>query len=889
MRLAPVFLGSLARRRLATLFSLVAIILGVSLGMAVQAVHEAALDEFGRGLRSLAGTADLQVVGPRGGFDENLYGVVAGRAEIAAASPVLEIDVGLVGRDEKLPLLGVDVFALAQVTPALLPRPVSTESLTPADRFATLAQDTVFLSSAAQQALGRKPGQHIEFQAGSGKLSFRVAGDIPGADENRRLAVMDIAAAQQAFGRIGKISRIDLRLAEGVSPAVARQSLQPLLPAGVLIEEPEAAADQAGNLSRAYRVNLTMLAAIALLTGGFLVFSAQALSVVRRRTEFAFLRALGLSRRSLFSWLLAEGAAVGLIGGVLGVILGHGLAWGALALLGGDLGAGYFSGLKPELVFQPQAAAVYVLLGLLAGLAGAWLPAREAATVSPAQALKAGDEAHLIGGRGHPWLGACRALESSAANRPRRPLFCRLLAPWNNHAAANPAKNDLGGADFRYRRPKPDKLLGFGLLAASVAASAIPPWQGLPIGGYLAVACLLAGGVLLLPALAAGIARLLPARGPVPARLAAARLGAAPGHAVVAAAGVMTSVALAAAMAIMVASFRDSVDQWLHQLLPADLYLRAGSAQSSVYLDPALQARIAAVDGVAHSSFTRHNSVRLAAGKAPVALIARPIAPDGSNLPLVGARQPTSQAAIWISEAMFDLYGWRPGQTVELPLAGHSVPLRVAGVWRDYSRQTGAIMIDLADYRRLTGDQLVNDVAIHLAPDAPIEPVAAALTALSGPGMLEIARPGEIRAISLQIFDRTFAITYLLEAVAVAIGLAGVAASFAALAAARRREFGMLRHLGLTRRQIGWMLAQEGALAASVGVVAGLLAGGAIGIVLIEVVNRQSFHWSMDLHVPWASLALFGLSLVALAALAAVLAGRQAMRQDAVLAVREDW
>ena len=166
--------------------------------------------------------------------------------------------------------------------------------------------------------------------------------------------------------------------------------------------------------------------------------------------------------------------------------------------------------------------------------------------------------------------------------------------------------------------------------------------------------------------------------------------------------------------------------------------------------------------------------------------------------------------------------------------------------------------------------------------------MADALTALAGPGVLEIARPGEIRAISLRIFDRTFAVTYLLEAVAVAIGLAGVAASFAALASARRREFGMLRHLGLTRRQIGWMLAQEGALAAGVGVLAGLLAGG-IGIVLIEVVNRQSFHWSMDLHIPWASLAVFAAGLVALAALAAVLAGRQAMRQDAVLAVREDW
>ncbi|MGV0974821.1 MAG: FtsX-like permease family protein [Azonexus sp.] len=814
---------------MATLFSFFAIVLGVALGMAVQAVHEAALNEFGRGLRALAGEADLQVVGPRGGFDENLYAMLASRPEVAAASPLLELEVKRTGTEETLQLFGVDVFAVAGVTPVLLPRPAAE-----AGRFATLADDSVFLSAAAQAALGLKPGDSVDFQAGTLNTSFKVAGDIPGATENRRLALMDIAAVQSRFGKLGRLTRIDLRLVEGVPPEAARSALQALLPAGVLIEAPEAAADQAANLSRAYRVNLTMLAAIALLTGGFLVFSAQALSVVRRRTEFAFLRALGLARRSLFAWLLAEGALVGLAGGLVGVILGHGLAWGALALLGGDLGAGYFSGLQPSLQFQPQVSAVYVALGLLAGIAGAWLPAREAATVSPARALKAGDEAALLGGRGHPWLGLA-------------------------------------------------------LLGASLVACLIPPLDALPIGGYLAVAFLLAGGVMLLPALAAGIARLLPQRGPVPARLAAARLGAAPGHAVVAAAGVLTSVALAAAMAIMVASFRDSVDQWLTQILPADFYLRAGQAKSSGYLDEALQARISAVNGVDRSSFTRHDSLRLAAGEAPVALIARPLAAAGSDLPLVGAVRTGAEPAIWISEAMHDIYGWRPGQQVTLPLAGKAVSLHVAGVWRDYARQTGAVMIDLDDYRRLTGDRLVNDAAIYLAPGAVANQVADALTALAGPGVLEIARPGEIRAISLRIFDRTFAVTYLLEAVAVAIGLAGVAASFAALASARRREFGMLRHLGLTRRQIGWMLAQEGALAAGVGVFAGLLAGGAIGLVLIEVVNRQSFHWSMDLHVPWVSLAIFAAGLVALAALAAVLAGRQAMRQDAVLAVREDW
>lgn len=815
---------------MATLFSLVAIVLGVALGMAVQAVHEAALSEFGRGLRTLAGEADLQVIGARGGFDEQLYAVLAARPEVAEASPLVEVEAKLVGRDETLKLLGVDVFALARVSPLLLPRAAEG-----ADRFATLSDDGIFVSAAAQAALGIRPGDRLRVQAGAAEVELRVVGDVPAAGEQRRLAVMDIAAVQALFGTPGRVSRIDLRLAAGLAPQAARDALQALLPAGVMLAVPEAAEDEAANLSRAYRVNLTMLAAIALLTGGFLVFSAQALSVVRRRTEFAFLRAIGLARASLFGWLLAEGAVVGLAGGILGTALGYGLAWGALALLGGDLGAGYFSGLKPQLQFQPGMTAIYVGLGVLAGVAGAWLPAREAATVSPARALKAGDEAALIGGHGRPVLGVL-------------------------------------------------------LLLASLGAARIAPLEGLPIGGYVAVACLLAGSVMLLPLLAAGLARLLPAGGPVPARLAAARLGAAPGHAVVAAAGVLASVALAAAMAIMVASFRDSVDEWLGQVLPADLYLRAGKSASSGFLDENLQARIAATPGVGEVSFTRYDSLRLKAGQAPVALLARPVAADGSGLPLVGRVYPAgSEPAIWISEAMQDLHGWQPGERVVLPLAGQALSARVAGVWRDYARQTGAVMIDLADYRRLTGDRTANDAAIFLAPGAVPGQVAAALVATAGPGVLEVSYPGEIRALSLRIFDRTFAVTYLLEAVAVAIGLAGVAASFAALAAARRREFGMLRHLGLTRRQIGWMLAQEGALAAGVGVVAGLLAGGAIGLVLIEVVNRQSFHWSMDLHVPWGSLALFGAGLVALGALAAVLAGRQAMRQDAVLAVREDW
>ena len=213
----------------------------------------------------------------------------------------------------------------------------------------------------------------------------------------------------------------------------------------MVIEATAAAEDQAANLSRAYRVNLTMLAAMALLTGGFLVFSAQALSVVRRRTEFAFLRAIGLTRAQLFVWLVAEGALVGLAGGLVGVV-----ARARPRLADADAARRRSRrGLFPRAhsrncVIQPLATAIYVVLGMLAGAIGAWLPAREAATVSPAQALKAGDEVALLGGRGHPRLGLAMLFGSlaaclhSAARRPaaRRLSGDRLPARRQRHAVA---------------------------------------------------------------------------------------------------------------------------------------------------------------------------------------------------------------------------------------------------------------------------------------------------------------------------------------------------------------------------------------------------------------------------------------------------------------------
>jgi putative ABC transport system permease protein len=216
----------------------------------------------------------------------------------------------------------------------------------------------------------------------------------------------------------------------------------------------------------------------------------------------------------------------------------------------------------------------------------------------------------------------------------------------------------------------------------------------------------------------------------------------------------------------------------------------------------------------------------------------------------------------------------------------------VAGVWRDYARQQGALALRASDYQRLTGDPLRSEAAVTLEPGADPHAVGERLRALLPPAAAAratVGAPREIRAVALKIFDRSFAVTYVLEAIAILVGLAGAAAAFAAQTLARTREFGMLRHVGVRRGQIAVMLAAEGGLLGALGALAGLGLGFAMSQVLIRVVNPQSFHWTMQTKAPWGLFAGVAAALVAASAGTALLAGRRALSTDAVRAVREDW
>src|SRR5712691_1689306 len=788
------------RGRLA--LSLLAIALGVALGYAVQLVNQAAINEFAAAVQTLFGEADLAVRGPRAGFDESLYPRLASLPEVAVASPVLELDARLPGRRDALKILGLDIFRAAQVQPFLAGGEV-------ADRLDFLRPDRIFLTAAAAEWLGLKKGDALSIQVGLRVISLQVAGTL-GDGRRQRFAVVDLGAAQAIFARPGMLNRIDLRLRPGADPQRLAGRLGSELPPGTLIERPEADAERTGALSRAYRVNLNVLALVALFTGGLLVFSAQALAVVRRRSQLALLRALGMTRGALVAMLLAEAAVVGAVGALAGIALGHASASIVLRRFGAELGAGYFRGLEPTLVLDMPALALFFSAGVFAAVLGSLAPALEAARAKPASALKAGDEE--------------RVLE-------------RLRPAWP----------------------------GLAVLFAGAALTQAGPVHGLPFFGYAAIALLLIGTVILMPRIAVLCFRIAPPLGPLPARIGLAQLRGAPGQTGVSLAAIVASVSLMVSMAIMVTSFRQSLDEWLERVLPAGLYLRTGALSDTAFLSPADQRAIAALPGVGRVEFLRSQRLFVAPDKPPITLLARAVEAEGRVPPLLGAayvRKPGDPPAAWVSEIASNVYGWEPGAVIEFPLGGRQARFTVAGVWRDYARPQGA---DPASLSR--------EIEARIA----------------GGANLEVAGPGEIRSLSLKIFDRTFAVTYALEAVAVIIGLLGLSSGFGALALARRREFGMLRHLGMTRRQIGAMLAAQGLLVSAIGLGVGLALGWLISLVLIHVVNRQSFHWGMDLHLPWQLLAEFVAVMLALATLTAVASGRQAMGGDVVGAVKEDW
>jgi putative ABC transport system permease protein len=825
--------AGLAANALRLALTLSCIALGVALAGAVHTVHTSALAEIDRAARAIAGKADIEVRGPRSGFDDALFAAVAGRAEVAVASPVVEFEAAFADRPGALRILGIDPLRAVRLQPAF----VADMAMTGAPQASALLDaGTLWLSPAAASRLGAREGDTLRLVSGSSALEMRVAGTLPAMDAAGELAVMDIAAAQARFDRIGRISRIDLRLRVGVDAERFRASLAAMLPPGVVASSAASLSGRAADISRAYRVNLDALALVALATGAFLVFSTLALQAARRQQEFALLRALGVTRRGVATLLAMEGALIGSLGAAAGTAVGLAGSRELLARAGGDLGAGFFS--AQNVAFTPDYAALAFIaaLGIAMSIGGALWVARAAGRIVVAEALRD------------------RAIDLPTT---------ASASPW-------PA-------------------LAF--FAAGIPLLFLPPIAGLPLGGYGAITLWLAASVAAVGPACRALLRVIDPREAAIVSLAMAQVRHLPGHLAASVAGIVVSASLCVAMAIMVFSFRVSLEDWLAGVVGADLYVQSSSGASAGYFSLDEQARIAALPEVQSVDALRQERLALDSHGPPLSLIARPI-----NARILAGFQAEPRAMpgagaipVWISEAARDIYGWKAGDRISLPIAGRATPVHVAGVIRDYARTWGAVLIPVEEYRKLTGDTRANDLAIHLRAGVDsVHGEAAVRAALPHASALAFEDAAGLRRRSLAIFDRSFAVTYALEAIAIVIGLAGVTASFAALAWSRRREFGVLRFLGLNRREILRLLALEGAATGALGATLGLVSGIAISLVLLRVVNRQSFHWSLTVHWPVAALLALVAAIIALCAVGARVSGALAVRSEAVLAVKDD-
>ncbi|TYK72719.1 ABC transporter permease [Comamonas sp. Z3] len=853
-----------------TATALIAIMLGVALGFAVHVINQSALDEFSRAVRSVNGQPDLQLHAMQGGLPLALYPQVAQTPGVASAVPWVETTVLLPGSSAdpqtrstqgaaqgvSLRVLGSDALKLAPVAPALMPR-----LFEGGDRLDLFAPDAVFLNAAALQALRLSPEQAvnapIRWLLNGQAQQLRIAGTV--AASGVPVAVMDIAALQQKLGLFDRIDRLDLLLTDSASRSQVGAALHALAAwqDQILIQQPSDDQQRVGEMSRAYRVNLTVLALVALFTGAFLVFSVLALSVAQRAPQFALLAVLGATPRQRMALVLLEALALGTLGSLAGIALGTALAWLALQVLGGDLGGGFFAGVQPALHWSPAAALIFGLLGLAATLAGAWWPARAAMDLPPAATLK--------------------GLGSTHESAPRL---------W-------PAVT---------------------LLAASLVLAFMPPVAGVPLAAYMAVGLLLLGGMSALPWLLGAVLALVPnafSRQPL-AMLALERARRMRHATTVAVGGVVASLSLAVALTVMVTSFRGSMMEWLDAVLPAPLYVRAagGSSRVDAALLPADAAqRLERLPGIARAQAMRSSQLVLSPERPALSLLIRPLQGEQAmQLPWV--QGPLHQArpgiAVHISEAVAQLYGLKPGdnwpllsKAFSLQTQDHQAPAAsfyIASVWRDYVRQFGAVALDWQDYLALVGKAgnaaQISEIAIW--PETPGPDLQAAIEqALGTPGQsppaLEFVSSQALRERSLRIFDRSFAVTYWLQAVAIGIGLFGIAASFSAQVLARRKEFGLLAHLGLTRRNVLSVVAAEGLAWTMLGTIAGTLLGLGVAVILVHVVNPQSFHWTMELRLPLLRLLALGAAVVLAGVITAWLAGRRAASADAVLAVKEDW
>ena len=807
----------MVRDRARALLSATAVALGVAVIVAVDLAGEASMGSFRSSLESLQGRAGYEIT-QVGGIPEAVYGDLARLEEPLAFSPRIEGFALLPDSGTEVPLFGVDLVGdttLGEVGGR--PRADVSELVDAASVWVTAS-------------LGVSPGATLRVVAGDRRMDLAVKGviELPGVGAGPFL-LMDIPLAQRLVARAGRLDRIYVHPPTG-DERDWTDRLAAVLPPGASILPAGTRTDDNRRMLRAFRWNLRMMSYTTILVGAFLIYNTITAYVVRRRQQIGIVRAVGASRAMVRAAFLIEGAVFGAIGAVLGLLLGRVLAVGAVEAVGGTVSSLYVSSTPGEIAFGPRTVATALVAGVGMSLLSAWWPAREAAGVAPTEAM------------------ARARLDHSVRTASRRSAVVALV-----------------------------------LVGLAVACCFVPPVGRIPAGGYLAPILLAAACAMVSPRFSSGAlgiaSRMLARPLGIIASVAARGLAASLGRTAVIVSAMAVAIGLVVSMGVTVGSFRATVTDWLESRLKADFYVNpvaSGARGSASTMSEDVAARLEAVSGVMDVGRFRTYSVRYDGTPATLGLADVDLYRRHSGIDFFDAPAPE---AVWRaleagdSVIASELFGYRhgvgPGDTICLALGTGPVELRVAGIFYDYSGERELLIGDRRALLAHLTDPRISSAGVYLEPDADFEETRAALArVLAGRGV-DVTPTRTIRSEAIRVFDRTFAITWALEAIAMLVAILGMAEALLNLVYDRRSELALLRMHGASLRQVRRLvLVQAGLLGAIAGVM-GLVLGAASSQVLLRVIHKQSFGWSLPLHWPFEFLT----ALLVGAVIASVVAG----------------
>ena len=784
------------------LLTVAAVALGVAVIVAVDLASEASMGSFRSSLESLEGSASYEIT-QVGGIAETVYGDLVRLAEPLDFSPRIESFALLPETGEQVALFGVDLVGDTMLgEQGAMPRPGFSELIDVSSVWAT-------------ESLGVSPGDTLELIVGDRRLELEVRGLLDSTlAVAGRFVVMDIALAQRVLGRMGRLDRIYVytRGVERDWSAV----LAALVPAAASILPAGTGTQDSRRMLGAFRWNLRMMSYATILVGAFLIYNTISAYIVRRRQQIGVVRAVGASRTMVRAAFLFEGAVFGILGVAAGLALGRLLAIGAVDAVGHTVSSLYVSSTPGEVAFRPWTIAIGAVAGIGVSVLSAWWPAREAAGVTPTEAM------------------AGAALDYNVRTTSHRSTAAAVV-----------------------------------LALLAVAFCLMPPLDRISIGGYLALICLVGATAMVSPRVSTVVlgtaGRWLSAPFGVIGAIAARGLAASLNRTSVIVTAMAIATALIVGMAMMVGSFRETVVTWVEHRLQADFYVSpagGGGRGSSSTMGVEAAARLEAVPGVVDVGRYRTYPIRYretpaTLGLADVALYDRHSGIRFLEGPAPDAIWPKLAAgeSVIVSELFSYRHDVHTNDTIALPLGAHVVEFQVAGVFYDYSGERGFIIGDRGALLRYLPDPRVSSLVVYLQPDADFEESRdAVVRALAG--LEVVVTPSRtLRERSIEIFDRTFAITYALEVIAVFVAILGMAEALLNLVFDRRVEFAQLRMHGASMGQIRRLVLVQAGLLGLVACLLGLVLGAAWSQVNLLVIHKQSFGWSVQLHWPGAWLA----------------------------------